>query len=250
MCWGSFARSTASASYPRECPSRWPSASPSGRGRGRDGIPHRRPRPRACDHLKGVTRAERIQRSAPPRADGTHTRGRHRRRGKRGDRHKLKSHGWHRGLLQYRIEPLGAHISASEGCVQSQSPSSSPAATQDNGHRRSLSDPLALSLSRALSGLSLWMRKWYAVARSFRGHIHIQFSTRTGRVDLGPVFRRQGERYVANERTRARASGIDKLLATFRWADSADRHIFLLGFEAGEEFGKERPTDCSEDSPE
>jgi hypothetical protein len=54
---------------------------------------------------------------------------------------------------------------------------------------------------------------------------------------------------VDNERTRARAEGIDKLLATFQWADSADRHIFLLGFESGEEFGK-GPTGCLQDSPE
>lgn len=133
--------------------------------------------------------------------------------------------------------------------MQSRDHASDLRTRQDHAHRKPLSGSGILSLSRFRANLSLLMRKWYVIGRSFRGHIRIQFATRTGWVDLAPAFRHVGERYVANERTHARAEGIEKLLAKYRWADSADRRIFLLGFEAGEKFGRDCP-ECFPDSPE
>ena len=133
--------------------------------------------------------------------------------------------------------------------MQSQFDASSLPATRDRVPHKAPLEHSALRLSRFLPNLALWMRKWYAVSRSFRGHIRFQFSTRTGWVDLGPVFRDKDGHCVADERTRARAEGIEKLLATHQWADSADRRIFLLGFEVGEQFGRGQKN-CFRDSPE
>jgi hypothetical protein len=97
-----------------------------------------------------------------------------------------------------------------------------------------------LVLSRWFPHQALWLCKWCAVFRSLRAHIRIQFSTETGWVNLGPAFRAQAGRYLPNERTRARAVGTEKLLAMCPWADRADLHAYLMGFEAAEEFCRDQ----------
>jgi len=80
--------------------------------------------------------------------------------------------------------------------------------------------------------------RWYAAFHSFRGHIRIQSAKETARVDLGPSVQLCDGRYQANTRTLARAEGIRRLQAIHQWVDNADLHIFLMGFEAGEEYSK------------
>lgn len=133
--------------------------------------------------------------------------------------------------------------------MQSQFRASSLSATQTDAPRRTRRGSLSKSLSQFFPNLTLWLCKWQGVFRSFRAHIRIQFATETGWVDLGPAFRAQAGRYLPNERTRARALGTKNLLATCPWADRADLHTFLKGFEAAEEFYKDRHV-CSADSPE
>jgi hypothetical protein len=79
--------------------------------------------------------------------------------------------------------------------------------------------------------------RWYAAFRSFRAHIRIQSATTGGRVDLGAAFQVRGEHHLPNARTDARAEGIERLLAIHPWADAVDLQMFLMGFDAGEEYG-------------
>jgi hypothetical protein len=61
----------------------------------------------------------------------------------------------------------------------------------------------------------------------------------TGRVDIGPAFRRLPDGSLQPEpRTIARSQGIDNEWAKFPWLDLADRQIFLDGFLAGELYGR------------
>ena len=97
-------------------------------------------------------------------------------------------------------------------------------------------DSIARCFSRLSPGLVRVLCKWYAALRSFRGHIRIQSAKGGARVDLGPSVQFHGGRYQANLRTLARAEGIEKLRAIHQWVDIADLRIFLMGFEAGEEY--------------
>jgi hypothetical protein len=99
----------------------------------------------------------------------------------------------------------------------------------------------SLRLSKLFPNLVPLLCRWYAAFRSFRGHIRIQSATSAGRVHLGPSVQFRDGCYQANTRTLARAEGIEKLQATHQWVDIGDLHIFLMGFEAGEEYSK---TDC------
>jgi len=92
--------------------------------------------------------------------------------------------------------------------------------------------------SRLFSTLVPLLCKWYAAFRSFRGHIRIQSAKEGARVRLGPSVQFRDGCYQANTRTLARAEGIEKLRAIYPWADIADLCIFLMGFEAGEEYSK------------
>jgi hypothetical protein len=55
-------------------------------------------------------------------------------------------------------------------------------------------------------------------------------------VHLGPSVQFRNGCYQANARTLARAEGIKKLQAIHQWVDIADLRIFLMGFDAGEEY--------------
>jgi hypothetical protein len=121
--------------------------------------------------------------------------------------------------------------------VQIHSRSSSLPATKEDGHRMELLGPFGLFASLSPANLASLLCRWYVAFRSFRGHIRIQSATSAGRVDLGPAFQIQSGCLQENERTRARVEGIRKLRAIHPWADSVDHHIYLMGFDAGAEYG-------------
>jgi hypothetical protein len=83
-------------------------------------------------------------------------------------------------------------------------------------------------------------RSWCIVRlsfRSFRGHISTQFSKDQGTPHLGKSWGRNHLGQIRrNPRTVARRLYTEKLLATLPWADSQDLQIFLMGFEAGEQW--------------
>lgn len=107
--------------------------------------------------------------------------------------------------------------------------------------RRPLAVAFLRSIRRWKANLSSALCRSYAVLRSFRGHIGILFSRAETRIDLGPSFQLQDGRYRENMRTLARAEGIQRLLATHPWSDSADLRIFLMGVDAGEEHCRANP---------
>ncbi len=89
--------------------------------------------------------------------------------------------------------------------------------------------------------LSSWhpavtVHRWCFAFRSFRAHIRIQRAT-GGSVDLGTALVLRDGCYQPNERTDARAEGIEKLRATHPWAGLPHFQTFLEGFDAGERYG-------------
>lgn len=90
---------------------------------------------------------------------------------------------------------------------------------------------------------SLWFRLvgiwhiWRAATRSCRGRIELQSPTERLDVGVGSAFvRDQAGDYQVNTRTLARAACIENLSATYPWADIVDFRIFLMGFDAGEQW--------------
>jgi hypothetical protein len=71
--------------------------------------------------------------------------------------------------------------------------------------------------------------------RSLLAHIRMQHA-KGGMVDVGPALVPRDGCYQPNERTRARAAGIEKLAATYPWAGLPHFQTFLDGFDAGEEY--------------
>lgn len=78
--------------------------------------------------------------------------------------------------------------------------------------------------------------RWCFAFRSCRAHIRIQRATR-GSLDLGPALVLRDGRYQPNERTDARAEGIERLKATHPWAGLPHFQTFLAGFDVGEKYG-------------
>jgi len=75
---------------------------------------------------------------------------------------------------------------------------------------------------------------WYMSFRSFLGHIQSQTSKGL-LVDFGPSSE-PGQNDAASERTIARSLYTRMLQATFPYVDSQDLRIFLMGFDAGEQW--------------
>lgn len=77
---------------------------------------------------------------------------------------------------------------------------------------------------------------WFGAFRSLVGHIRSQSSKELPSVDLGPAPLLLPDGSLLDQPgTRARAQGIESLWAKYPWVDMADRRIFLMGFEAGEQ---------------
>jgi hypothetical protein len=80
---------------------------------------------------------------------------------------------------------------------------------------------------------------WYGALRSLLGHVGSQSARARVAVDLGPALQRlPNGHYQANARTLARAQYIKKLRASHPWVDIPDLHMFLMGFDAGEQFSR------------
>ena len=120
--------------------------------------------------------------------------------------------------------------------MQTESRSSSLPAKQDRAQRTELWGPFGVFAPLYPASLASLRCRWYVAFRSFCGHIRIQSSTSGGRVDLGPALQVRSGQFQPNERTQARARGIEKLRAIHPWADIVDLRIFLMGFDAGAEF--------------
>jgi hypothetical protein len=79
--------------------------------------------------------------------------------------------------------------------------------------------------------------------RSFRGHLRTQYAKGQVRVDLGSVFELHQGHPRKNMRTLARRKSIEKLRATHPWVDFQDLEIFLMGFDAGDQFRSHKDTE-------
>ena len=91
---------------------------------------------------------------------------------------------------------------------------------------------IRLSLLRLRHGL---LDKWYIVYMAFRslhGRIWLQFAKGLQGVNLGPRYHLKN----LNVETASRRLYTKRLLEILPWVDFQDLRIFLMGFEAGEEF--------------
>jgi hypothetical protein len=78
---------------------------------------------------------------------------------------------------------------------------------------------------------------WRAGICSCRGHIRLQSPTDILGAGVGSAFvKDQAGCLQPNTRTIARAFYIEMLKATYNWADIVDLRIFLMGFDAGEQW--------------
>lgn len=81
---------------------------------------------------------------------------------------------------------------------------------------------------------------WKSAFRSFLGHIRTQSTTVIPYTDFGPVLRRTPDGCLAPEkRTQVRSRCTSTLEATYPWLDQVDRKLFLMGFDAGEQWGRD-----------
>ena len=122
--------------------------------------------------------------------------------------------------------------------MQTQSRASSLPAKQESDRHKARWDSYPKSERVSWPNLVLLLCRWYVAFRSFRAHIRIQSSRAKARVDCGAALQFRDGHYHPNERTSARAEGIERLQANYPWTDCVDLQIFLRGFDAGEEFGK------------
>lgn len=93
-------------------------------------------------------------------------------------------------------------------------------------------------LSQLRRHLRRTMHIWGGSLGSFFGHIRIQSATKRVSVYLGPEFLKPTHAgcLELNSRTIARAEYIRALSAMYPWVDIADLRVFLMGFDAGEEW--------------
>jgi hypothetical protein len=89
--------------------------------------------------------------------------------------------------------------------------------------------------------------RWYCLVNTWRilraaiysccGHIQLQSPKEASTAGVGPAFEKaptqSGQK---NTRTLARAFYIEMLLAKWEWLDIVDLRIFLMGFDAGEQW--------------
>lgn len=84
--------------------------------------------------------------------------------------------------------------------------------------------------------LGIWCI-WRAAIRSCYGRIRIQSPTELLDSGAGSAFRRDPTGCLRpNTRTLARSCYIEMLSATYGWVDIVDLRIFLMGFDAGEQW--------------
>lgn len=121
------------------------------------------------------------------------------------------------------------------------SPSSDPSAASypRESHRQGLGQHrLRLTLGRLLELRYRVYGGWHILAssfRSFRGHISLQSPKEIWGPNLGKAFV-PGQPLQRNPRTLARTLYIEMLRASMPWIDIADLRMFLMGFDAGEQW--------------
>lgn len=100
--------------------------------------------------------------------------------------------------------------------------------------RRAVSRKLSHLRSRLWRTTNILRDSW----GSFRGHISVQSATKRTIVYFGPLFEilPHTESPVLNTRTIARCEYTKALSEMHSWADAVDHQIFLMGFEAGEQW--------------
>ncbi len=82
--------------------------------------------------------------------------------------------------------------------------------------------------------------RWCAACRSFRGHIRTEFARGWPLLGLGSAPLREypdGSLHVAPE-TLARCESIESLSAKHPWVDIVALRMFLMGFDAGEQYAR------------
>ncbi len=128
----------------------------------------------------------------------------------------------------------------SEICESSSSPRQVlDCAPQGRSHRKGMSFRLALA-SALFHYRSYWrssMYIWRGAARSFLGHIRTLSPTEPLVPHCGPALAKNHlGQYQANIRTVARNQYIKALWAKLPYLDILELRIFLMGFDAGEQF--------------
>jgi hypothetical protein len=105
--------------------------------------------------------------------------------------------------------------------------------------------PLLYRLIRFQTRFCTNWRRAYASIRSCGRHIRSQFSKEP--LDQGPVvsWDQSAQRCLARPESLARSLYTRSVEATLLpWADTVDLRIFLMGFDAGEQWGAQLDSEC------
>lgn len=95
---------------------------------------------------------------------------------------------------------------------------------------------------QALAFRFLGANRWHMLSmlfyesRCFLGNLRTQFAKGPVSVHFGPSFELDPHLKGRNKRTLARMRGIGNLLAIYPWAAHRTFEIFLMGFDAGEQW--------------
>ena len=129
-------------------------------------------------------------------------------------------------------------------CAQTQSPIQkntprSIAASLSQGRRKNWSYPIRYRLHRLGRRLSILWCVWQSSYMSFLGHMKNHNAKDFPSVCFGPALERLPDGSLRPVvRTQARTIGIDTLRATYPWVDTVDSRMFLMGFDAGEQWSR------------
>lgn len=96
-------------------------------------------------------------------------------------------------------------------------------------------------MASRLLGKYLW-RKTYTLfvePRSFLASLRIQLAKDRLSLSFGPSLEIRPQGWVRNRRTLVRMMGIGNLLAKYPWATHQNFEIFLMGFDAGEQWERD-----------
>lgn len=111
---------------------------------------------------------------------------------------------------------------------------------KETGKLSRLSFPKEALLDAAyrLLGQNLWAKLCisFSESRCFLGSLRTQLAKGRASRSLGPSFEPHLRPWVRKKRTLARKRGIENLLAIYPWVGLQSSEIFLMGFDAGEQW--------------